>query len=133
VYGKIWGYDVSGNGSLLASSTSMLNRSPAYSNLVFSANGSFAYLVNGDAHTLEVYSLNTAGYMTFHQEVILPDGCQPKALEMMLDNTYLFTSCSDSSGKTFSFEVLNDGTVGEQFKTSIINNAGVSAIKVITL
>lgn len=86
--------------------------------LALNAAGTRAYMVNNYLGLVQSYSVNTTtGIFTLLNTVSLPSGCQPRSLEMLSTENFLYTGCTDTSGKTFVTKIESDGSISSASST----------------
>lgn len=79
---------------------------------VFNSAGTVVYTLKNYEGTIEVFAVNvTTGEHTLIDTETLPSGCSPKSASILATDDFLFTGCTDSSGKTISYAINSDGTL----------------------
>lgn len=105
-----------------------------YRDMVMNAAGTHLYMVNNDRGVMDSFSIDAGtGFITFVNAVGLPLGCSPESLAFAHSGAFLFTPCTDSSGKTMGVSVNGDGSLnGATVTTSTVAGSAASSILVIT-
>ena len=126
MYNQIWGYDINTtDATITANSTSSSQAGFPATTMALDQTGSFAYLATGYPNTIEAYSIGGNSYLNYLNSVSTPTGCNPSSIRLSDDEKFLFVSCSDSSGKTITYSVNSNGTLGNKVWTSKISGAGI--------
>ena len=132
IYGSIWNFDYDATGALASAAATTPFSNFNYTDLTFTDDGLDAYLVNGFLHRLEHYSVNPAnGRLSYLEGVSLPAGCEPKTVNLLENDAFIFTSCSDGSGKTISYELGGNGSLTGTAKTSVIQGAVIQQVLIL--
>jgi 6-phosphogluconolactonase (cycloisomerase 2 family) len=132
---SIWALNIdTTSGSYTGASTSTGNSGFPYGTLVFDTPGNNAYITGIYRNVVESYSVGSGnGLLTYLNTQNLPTGCEAKGSEITPDGSYLFVSCSNTSGSTLSFQILGNGTIASTGKTSTIPGAGIADSVIIDL
>lgn len=134
IYSSIWGFDFDATGNFATGTSNTPNLAFLYNDITFTSDGLNAYAVNGFKHQLEHYSVNPAtGRTTYVDGMTLPTGCEPKTVHLLENDSFIFTTCSDGSGKTISYELDGSGNLSGSPKTSIISGAVINHALVISI
>lgn len=125
--GYIWGFSFdAGTADWNSISTTTGELSFPYTSIQFENNGDYAFITNGHGNTFESYRLNRSTYYLDHvNSTGLPSGCRASSINIVEDK-YAFVSCSDSSGRTLTFELNSDGSIEGQVHSTAIAGALIS-------
>lgn len=129
----IWAFDIDfGTGGFTGLSTTTGASLFVYRDIVFSADGTRAYLINGFTGRVEAYSVSGVnGALTFRNHVTLPSGCEPRSLQYFETQEMLYTACTNGSGKTIAYPVAVSGNIVDARRTSITGSANVGKILIL--
>ncbi len=87
---------------------------PSFEDIAVNTAGDRMYLLSEVPAALKSFVIDTSGVkavLSFTNSVSFPAGCAPKIMAPLLDDGYLLTACSNSSGQTFSLKVEADGSL----------------------
>lgn len=94
--------------------------------IVFAPGESHLYTVVQEENRVQAFAVNSvSGALSLIGAVTLPDGCRPSSLAIDPDSDFLFTGCTDESGKTFVMQRNPNGSLTLKTWTKINTlNAG---------
>lgn len=99
----------------------------SFSDLVFNAAGTTLYALKGFEGRIEAFTVNlSTGNLTALNSVNLPSGCDAKALSLLANENFIYTGCTDSSGKSLSYAINPDTSLGSSASTSTVSGMSVN-------
>lgn len=99
----------------------------SYSDLAFNAAGTTLYALKGFDGRIEAFTVNlTTGNLTALNSVNLPSGCDAKSLSLPANGNFIYSGCTDSSGKSLGYAINPDTSLGSLAVTSTVSGMSVN-------
>jgi 6-phosphogluconolactonase (cycloisomerase 2 family) len=99
----------------------------SYDDFIFNAAGTTMYALKGFDGRIEAYTVNSStGNLTALNSVNLPSGCSPKSLALLANEKFIYTGCTDSSGKAVGYAINADTSLGSATATSTVSGMSVN-------
>lgn len=105
----------------------------SYNDLVFNAAGTTLYALKGFDGRIEAFAVNlTTGNLTALNSASLPSGCEARSLSLLANEKFIYTGCTDSTGKSFGYAINPDTSLGAAGATSTVSGMNVNDSLLVT-